>query len=61
VEPQQNKKVDLQKAVSAHEQAEAAIADLMNVSSDPAYAEMLDRLRKNLEVLRAEAATTVSE
>ena len=59
MEPHENKKLDLHKAISAHEQAEAALADLMNVSGDPRYAQMLERIRANLEALRADAATTV--
>lgn len=56
MEPHENKKIDLQKAVSAHEQAEAAIVDLINVSSDPRFAQMLERIQANLEGLRAETA-----
>ena len=59
MEPHDNKKLDLHKAVSAHEQAEAALADLMNVSGDPRYAQMLERIRANLEALRADVTTTV--
>ena len=58
MEPHENKKIDLQKAVSAHEQAEAAMVDLINVSPDPKFTQMLERIQQNLEVLRAEAATT---
>jgi hypothetical protein len=58
VEPHENKSIDLQKAVSAHEQAEATLADLMNVSADPGFAEMLARIRLNLDALRSAAAAT---
>src|SRR3712207_8247794 len=34
LEPQENKQLALQKAISAHEQAEAALADLMSGPSD---------------------------
>jgi hypothetical protein len=58
VEPHENKLIDLQKAVSAHEQAEAALADLMNVSSDPRFGRMLERIQANMAELRSQAATT---
>lgn len=58
MEPQENKKLDLHKAVNAHEQAAAALADVINVSSDPRYARMMERIQANLEDLRADAATT---
>lgn len=60
MEPHENKKIDLQKAINAHEQAEAAVADLINISSDPRFPRMLERVQANLQELRAEAATTVS-
>lgn len=57
MEPQENLKITLQKAISAHEQAEAALADVLNLSSDRRFAEMLERVQANLEGLRAAAAT----
>lgn len=61
MEPQDNKKLALQKAISAHEQAEAALADLMTDTSDEKYAEMLERIRSNLAGLQAETAVTEPE
>jgi len=61
VEPHENKKIDLQKAVSAHEQAEAALADLINVSPEPRFERMLERLQANLQELRMDAATTAPD
>lgn len=58
MEPHDNKKIDLQKAISAHEQVEAALADLINVSSDPKFPRMLERIQANLADLRSDAATT---
>jgi len=55
MEPQDNKKLALQKAVSAHEQAEAALADL---ADDARYAGLIARVRANLAELRAESQTT---
>jgi len=54
MEPQDNKKITLQKAVSAHEQAEAALVDL----ADEKYAGMLARVQANLAELRGESSTT---
>jgi hypothetical protein len=54
MEPQDNKKIALQKAVSAHEQAEAALADL----ADEKYAGMIARVQANLAELRAESQGT---
>ena len=58
MEPQDNKKLALSKAVSAHEQAEAALNDLMREGSDSRYEAMAARIRQNLEELRADAATS---
>jgi hypothetical protein len=58
MEPQDNKKLALGKAVSAHEQAEAALNDLMKDGPDPRYDAMVARIHQNLEELRADAATS---
>lgn len=58
MEPQDNLKIGLQKAVSAYEQAAAAMADLVSTSPDPKYAAMVEQLGAHLEVLRADSATT---
>jgi hypothetical protein len=58
MEPQDNKRVALQKAISAHEQAGAALADLMAGGSDPRYAAMSARLEQNLADLQSVASTT---
>jgi hypothetical protein len=54
MEPQDNQKLALRKAISAHEEAEAALADLMTSAPHRRYAEMLERIRSNLAELRAE-------
>jgi hypothetical protein len=54
MEPQDNKKLALQKAVSAHEQAAAALADL----ADPRYDGMIARVQANLAELRGESQVT---
>jgi hypothetical protein len=58
MEPQENKKIALQKAISTHEQAEAALADLMQDENDPRYAEMLNRVRATLAELRTVSGET---
>lgn len=58
MEPQDNKKLALGKAVSAHEQAEAALNDLMKDGVDPAYTAMVERIQQNIQALRAEAAVS---
>jgi hypothetical protein len=58
MEPQDNKKLALGKAVSAHEQAEAALNDLIKDGDDPRYEAMMERIHQNIEELRAEAATS---
>ena len=55
MEPQDNKQLALRKAISAHEEAEAALADLVKGRSEPRYADMLERIRRNVSDLRAEA------
>ncbi len=56
MEPHENKKIDLSKAVAAHEQAEAALSDLILAAPSPRYEQMLERVQRNLEELRAETA-----
>jgi hypothetical protein len=58
MEPQDNKQLALRKAITAHEQAEAALADLMTGEADSPYGEMLQAITRNLGVLRAQSETT---
>jgi hypothetical protein len=58
MEPQDNKKLALGKALSAHEQAEAALNDLVKDTADPRYEAMIARIRQNVEELRADAAAS---
>ncbi|HEV7588856.1 MAG TPA: hypothetical protein VGO40_12140 [Longimicrobium sp.] len=55
MEPQDNKKLALQKAVSAHEQAAASLADLVD---DERYAGLIARVQANLDELRGEKHIT---
>jgi hypothetical protein len=57
MEPHESKRLDLSKAVSAHEQAEATLVDLMQAAPDPRYERMLERVRQNLNDLRVDTAT----
>lgn len=60
MEPQDNKPLVLQKAISAHEQAEACIADLGRVVSPDRCEVMVARIRDNLAELHAEAAAAAA-
>ena len=60
MEPHESKKLDLSKAVNAHELAEATLVDLMQAAPDPRYDRMLERVRHNLDELRADNATTLA-
>jgi hypothetical protein len=55
MEPQDNKQLALQKAISSHEQAEAGLADLMSTLAGDKYDTMLSRIRQNIADLQAEA------
>lgn len=61
MDPQDNKQLALQKAISSHEQAAAGLRDLQGGSPEGAYAGMLARIDANVEELRAEMARTKPE
>ena len=52
MEPQENKQLALQKAISAHEQAGSALTDLMGTLPEERYVAMVDRIDQNLAFLR---------
>lgn len=56
MEPQDNRKLTLQKAISSHEQAAAGLADAMECLSEHLYETMLARIQQNIVDLHAEAA-----
>ena len=58
MEPHDNKQLALQKAISSHEQAAAALADLMAGSPGGRVEAMVARINQNLADLHAEAAGT---
>ena len=58
MEPQNNIQISLRKAISAHEEAEAAMVDLMRNDPDPRFQGMLDRIRQSLNELRLAAERT---
>lgn len=61
MEPQENKQLALHKALSSHEQAQAALADLMDGEADPRYTAMLERIARNIAELQSAVATTTPE
>lgn len=56
MEPQDNKLLSLQKAISGHEQAEAGLADVVNCFPADLHATMLARIVENLADLHAEVS-----
>jgi hypothetical protein len=52
MEPHDNKKLALQKAISAHEQAGAALTDLMGELPEQRYVSMIARIDENIAILR---------
>jgi hypothetical protein len=58
MEPQDNKQLALQKAISSHEQAAAGLADLMGNLPEEKYETMLSRIQQNIVDLQA--ATAIS-
>jgi hypothetical protein len=56
MEPHENWKINLQKAISAHEEAEAAMADLIVNTPAAGFEAMLERIRSNLAELRLKSA-----
>lgn len=61
MEPHESKQLALQKAISAHEQASASLVDLMSGATEGPYAPQLERVRRNLADLEAEAARSDPE
>ncbi|HEY0016591.1 MAG TPA: hypothetical protein VGC13_09745 [Longimicrobium sp.] len=58
MEPQDNKQLALRKAIAAHEQAEAAMADLMKDGANSPYQEILESLQRSIATLRQQAETS---
>jgi hypothetical protein len=56
MEPQNNERINLQKAINAHEEALHALADVVDHTPDPVYEEMMQAVQRNLEGLRGRAA-----
>jgi hypothetical protein len=55
MEPQDNKQLALQKAISSHEQAAAGLTDLTSILGEERYAAMTARIEQNIAELRTEA------
>lgn len=58
MEPQDNKRIALQKAISAHEQAAASLADLSAGEPAATHEALIKRIQQNLADLEAEATGT---
>ncbi len=58
MEPQDNQRINLQKAINAHVEAQSALIDVIDHTPDPLYSELLQNLERNLEALRAAATRT---
>jgi hypothetical protein len=56
MEPQENKQLAVRKAISAHENAVAALSDLINDCDDAKYAAMLELVNQNLNQLHADTS-----
>lgn len=56
MEPHDNRQLGLQKAISSHEQAAAALTDLMNGTGGETFAAMLERIEQNIQDLQRVAA-----
>ena len=61
MELQDNKQIALQKAISAHEQAAAALIDLAHTLGEEKHATLAERIEQNLKELHAEAADSKPE
>jgi hypothetical protein len=55
MEPHENKQLALQKALSAHEQAGAALTDLMGELPQERYLTMRERIDQNISELKEQA------
>jgi hypothetical protein len=58
MEPQESQRVNLQKAINSHEEAKAALIDVIGHTPEPIYEQMLESVQRNLDALRAAAART---
>lgn len=58
MEPNDNRQLSLSKAISSHEQAAAALTDLMEGLSGETYRVMLERIEQNIADLHRVAASS---
>lgn len=58
MEPQDNRQIALQKAISSHEQAAAGLTDLMHLVPEERYRGMLSRIEQNIAELQAAAESS---
>lgn len=53
MKPHENEPLSIRRAITTHEDAAAAVADLIENNPDPVYDEVMRRLEQNIEALRA--------
>ena len=53
MKPHENEPLSVRRAITNHEDAMSAVADLIENNPDPVYNEIMRRLEENLEALRA--------
>ena len=58
MEPHENRQLGLRKAISSHEQAAAALTDLMDGPAGETFAPMLRRIEQNIQDLQRVAASS---
>jgi len=61
MKPQENKMLLLRRAISTHEEAEAAILDLLEADAGGRYEALMERVRQNLRELRLESESSRPE
>jgi hypothetical protein len=61
MEPHENKQIALQKAINAHEQAGAALTDLMGELPQERFVTMRERIDENIAELRRQMGTSRPE
>ncbi|HUE96178.1 MAG TPA: hypothetical protein VMN39_05940 [Longimicrobiaceae bacterium] len=58
MEPQDNKRLALQKAISAHDQAGSALTDLMGELPQERYMAMIARIDENIAALKEQVESS---
>lgn len=61
MEEKPEEKIALRRAISAHQEAEGALTDIIRDTPGAPFDQMLTRIKQNLEELRAAAEATSTE